>query len=234
MNAELVLQRMAEKVVAATRRTVFIRQEFRNEEQRDAARAGRCIRKAGENEVNDVVSRVVFAPGDENLLAEDAVGAVTIALRPGLQNPEIRTRMRLGQVHGAGPFTGNEFRQIDALEIIAAVGDDGFHRAHGQRRRQREGHGAGIPHFECSDIQHMRQVLAAELFRRGQAVPARFRPAAVKIGPTVRRRHLAVGELRALTVANIGERCDLFGGETASFLQDGIHEVFTEIAKHTL
>ncbi len=55
---------------------------------------------------------VVFAPGDEDLLAENAIGAVVAALGAGLQHAEVGAGMRLGQVHRAGPFAGNHLRQV--------------------------------------------------------------------------------------------------------------------------
>jgi hypothetical protein len=72
------------------------------------------------------------------------------------------------------------FSRYFCLERRAAMGAERLDGAHRQRRGEREGHGAGIPHFERCDIQHMRQGLAAERFRRRQAVPAAGDPVAVE------------------------------------------------------
>ncbi|MNI02928.1 hypothetical protein D3C73_558190 [compost metagenome] len=140
MNAELVLDRVAENVVALAERSILVDQEFRHQKQRDAARSGRCVRQTGEDQMDDVVGGVMFAPGDENLLAEDAIGAVVARLRAGLQHPEIGAGMRFRQVHGAGPLAGHHLFQKDLLEFIRAVGCERLDRAHRQCRGQREGH----------------------------------------------------------------------------------------------
>jgi hypothetical protein len=159
-----VVQRVGEEIVAGPERTVVVDEEFRHQEQRDAAGSRRRIRQAGEHQMDDVVGGVVFAPGDEDLLAEDAVGAVVAAFGAGLQHAEIGAGMRLGQVHRAGPFAGDHFGQIGLLQCVAAVGVDRLGGAHGQRRAERKRHRAGVPHFKRCNVEHMRQRLAAEFF----------------------------------------------------------------------
>ena len=168
VDAELVLQRMAVEVVASADRAIVVHKVLGHEEERDAACAGGCIGKTRENEMDDVLGDLVFAPGDVDLLAEDAVGAVIAALGAGLHDAEVRAGMGLGEVHGAGPFAGDHFRQILRLQLLGAVGGDGIDGTHGERRSERKAHGAGIPHFECCDIEHMGQPLPAEIFGRRQ------------------------------------------------------------------
>ena len=74
VDAELVLDRGADDVVARAQRAVVIDQEFGDHEQRDALDAGRGVRQARQHEMDDVLGDVVLAPGDENLRAGDAVG----------------------------------------------------------------------------------------------------------------------------------------------------------------
>ena len=76
MNAELVLDRMAARIVARAERAVVVDEELRHQEQRDAFRAGRRIGQAREHEMDDVVGEVMLAVGDEDLRAGDAIGAV--------------------------------------------------------------------------------------------------------------------------------------------------------------
>ena len=106
MHAELVLDARGKNVIARAERTVGIDHEFWNQEQRDSARAGRRIRQAREHEMHDVVGHVVIAIGDENLGALDAVGAVGLLLGAGAQRADIGAGLRLGELHGAGPFAG--------------------------------------------------------------------------------------------------------------------------------
>ncbi|MEY9770322.1 hypothetical protein ABIA14_002599 [Sinorhizobium fredii] len=231
MNAELVLERMAEEIVAGAERTVRIDEELRHEKERDALRAGWRIRQARQNKVDDVVGEVVLAPGDEDLLAEDAVGAVGAALGTGLEHAQIGAGMRLGQVHRPHPLAGDHLRQEGRLQGIGAMLLDRLDRAHRQRRTQREGHGAAVPHLHGGDMQHVRQVLAAEGFRRRQSVPAALNPAMVEVAPALRCLDRAIDEPRALPVADLAERRHLFGRKTTGFRQDRIDEILAEFAE---
>jgi len=109
------------------------------------------------------------------------------------------------------------------------MGDQRLDRAHGERRGQREGHGGGIPHFQRRDVEHMRQVLAAERFRRCQSIPAAFPPVAVEFRPAVRGLHLAVAETSALFVADLAERRHLIAGEPSRLFQDRLDQIGAQV-----
>ena len=111
VDAELVLDRMGANVIAGAGRTVGIEQKFRHQEQRNAARARRRIGQPGEHEMNDVVGEIVLAVGDEDFLALEAVGAVARALGARAQRADVGAGLRLGELHGAGPFAGHELGQ---------------------------------------------------------------------------------------------------------------------------
>src|SRR5258707_3943220 len=84
--------------------------------------------------MNDVVGHVVVAIGDEDLGALDAIAAVGRALGAGAQRADVGTGLRLGELHGAGPFAGNELLQIDLLQLVAAMGVE---RLDGTESKQR-------------------------------------------------------------------------------------------------
>ena len=92
MDAELVLDRMGAHVVARAERAVGIEQEFRHQEQRNAARAGRRVGQACQHEMDDVVGEIMLAIGDKDLLPGDAIGAVAGALGAGAQVRRRRSR----------------------------------------------------------------------------------------------------------------------------------------------
>ena len=64
--------------------------------------------QARQHEMDDVLGHVVLAIGDENLGAEELVGSIGLRLGPGLERAKVGARLRLGQVHRAGPFAGDE------------------------------------------------------------------------------------------------------------------------------
>jgi hypothetical protein len=108
LDAELVFDRHAMRVVARAQRTVGVDQELRHDEQRDALHARRRVRRARQHEVDDVLGHVVFAVGDEDLGAEDLIGAVALRLGAGAHGGQVGAGLRFGQVHGAGPFAGDQ------------------------------------------------------------------------------------------------------------------------------
>ena len=90
---------------------------------------------AGEHEMDDVGRQIMLAPGDEYLLAADRVGAIGLRNGPGGERAEIRASLRLGKVHRAGPFAGDQLAEIKRLLIWRAVllqRLDGAERKHRQ------------------------------------------------------------------------------------------------------
>src|SRR5690606_41096444 len=71
---------------------------------------------------------VVLASRNKDLGTSDAVAAVGIRLSLGAQDTQVGTAMGLGQTHGAGPNTGNQLGQVDALLLFGTMG---FHRRNG-------------------------------------------------------------------------------------------------------
>ncbi len=57
MDAELVLDGVAMQVVAAAEGAIIVHEELRHEEERDALRALRRIRKARKHQMDDVVGK---------------------------------------------------------------------------------------------------------------------------------------------------------------------------------
>src|SRR6266849_10219438 len=122
MHAELVLDAAGVDVVARAERAIGVDQEFWNQEQRNALGARRRIRQSRQHEMHDVIGHVVIAIGDENLGAGDAIAAVGSALGAGAQRADVRSRLRLGELHGAGPLAGHQLFEIDLFQLNAAVG----------------------------------------------------------------------------------------------------------------
>ena len=173
MDAELVFDRMGAHVVARAERAVGVEQKLGHQEQRNAARAGRRVGQAREHEVDDVIGQVVLAVGDEDFLTLDAIAAIAGALGAGAQRADVGACLRLGELHRAGPFAGDEFFEIGALELFAAVGVERVDRAHGQQRANAERHRGGVPHLCACGIDDLRQPLAAPFDRARQGRSSR-------------------------------------------------------------
>ena len=230
MHAELVLDAAGVDVVARAERAVGIDQEFRNQKQRNALGARGRIGQSRQHEMHDVVAHVVLAIGDEDLGALDAIAAVGRALGAGAQRADVGAGLRLGELHGAGPFAGDQLRQIDLLQLVAAMGLERLDRAQRQQRAEAEGDVRRTPDFGAGRVDRERQALAAERLGAGYRVPARRGPALVGVGPAGRGGDLAGVERDAVLVADLVERRQHVGGEFAGFLQHGCRNVGVEVA----
>ena len=231
VDAELVLEARAAHVVALAERAVRLDQELGNEEQREAARAGGRVGQAREHEVDDVVGEVVLAVGDEDLLAEDAVGSVLGALGAALDRIEVGARLRLGQVHRAGPFAADHAAHVGLAQFGARMDGERADRALGQQRAEREAHRGAVPDFAAGEIDRMRQAHAAVLGRGRHARPARLRPAPVGLAKTLGRGHAPVLAARAFEIAGAVERRDHVGREAPGLADDGRDGLRVELAE---
>ena len=81
--------------------------------------------------MDDVVGEIVFAEADEDLLPANAI-VIAFGNSTGAQQRQIRPRLRLGQVHGAGPFPGDQPRQILLLLRLDPAQKDRLDRPLGQ------------------------------------------------------------------------------------------------------
>ena len=131
-------------------------------------------RRARQHQVDDVVRHVVFAVGDEYLGAEQLICGCAILLRhrPRAHQRQIGPGLRFGQVHGAGPFAVDHFRQVSGFLRIAAGGHQRFDHAIGQQRAQRERQAGGIEHFDARRRHQFRQALPAEFDGMLHSLPA--------------------------------------------------------------
>ena len=75
MDAQLVFDADAFEIIAAA-----IGEEFGTQEQADALGTSRCFGQPGEDEMDDIAGDIMFAPGDVDLGALDAIASVRMRL----------------------------------------------------------------------------------------------------------------------------------------------------------
>ncbi len=124
VDAHLLLDLADRDAVARAKRAVLVHEELRHDKQRDTFDPVRTTRNFCQHQVNDVVRHVVIASRDENLLAGNLIGTVALRFGLGAHQAQIRAAMRLGQVHGAGPFAGHHLGQVFGLLRVGAMGMD--------------------------------------------------------------------------------------------------------------
>jgi len=112
--------------------------------KRNAFDAFRCVGRARENEVHDVLAHVVLAPRDEYLRpAQPVVVAFANGLRANSR--QIGTGLRLGQVHRPAPFARSELRHEQRLLLGRSVMAERFEHTGSQHRRKTERHVRAVP-----------------------------------------------------------------------------------------
>ena len=222
LDAHLVLEGGAQHAVAHAGFAGRVGQEFGDQEQADAFDAGRGVQQAGEDEVDDVLGQVVFAGGDEDLVAGDAVGAVVLRGGLGAQQAEIGAAMGFGEAHGAGPGAGDHLGEVELLQLVAGVVEDRLIGAMGQAGIEAEAHVGGARHLLDLLVDDFRQALTAVLRRGGQRGPAAFAELAVRVLKPGGRADDAVFVGAAFLVAAGVQRQQHALGEFAGFFQDGV------------
>ena len=147
--------------------------ELRHDEQRNAAHAGRRSIDARQHHVHDVLGQVVLAVGDEDLLAVEPV-VRSGGRGAGAHLREIAARLRLGQVHGAGPLAAHHLRQVQLFLLRRTEVLDGFDGALREHRAKLEREVRSGPDLFDRGAEHGRHVLAAEFRLASQRRPAVF------------------------------------------------------------
>ena len=133
MDTELVFDRNTLHIVALADRPVGVHQKLRHDEHRNALDACRCSVDTGQHEMDRVGREIVITVSDEDLLAEETV-MISIGLRTSPNRSEVRTCLRLGEVHRAGPLAAHHLGEIKVLLFFRAVLFDRFDGTLGQHR----------------------------------------------------------------------------------------------------
>ena len=226
VNAELVLDRHAAEVV---RRAIL--HELGHEEQRYAARAGRRVGQAGEDEVHDIVGKVVVAEGDEDLLAGDPVAAVADRLCAALQRPHVGTGLGLGEVHRASPFAGDELGQPGRLQVGRAMMLQRLDCAGGQHHAEREAHIGRAQILHDDDGEGQRQTLPAEFGGARDRPPTALDIAAIGLSKPLRHGDALGRPARADLVADPVQRREHARSELAGALDDRIDHIVRRLGE---
>ena len=207
VQPHLVLDRDDADVVGLPRIAVAVQPHLRHQEQRNPARPRRGIRRAGEDEMDDVVRHVVIAERDVDLRPLDRPPAVIQRRRLRPQRADIAARLWLGQVHRPRPFAGGEPRQIRRLLFGGAMMRERLDRPDGQRRAQRERHVGPAQRLQHRGLQREGQALTAPFFRHPDRAPAAGDVIGIGLFVPGRHHDASGGPGRADRVADARQRC---------------------------
>ena len=183
--------------------------------------------------MDDVLGHVVLTVGDENLLPGDAEAArLCTGLRHGARahQREIRAGLRLGQVHGAGPFARDHVGKISGALLPGAGEQDGLDRAVSEQRTQRERQIGAVDHFDAGGRHQLGQALAAEVSGVVQTLPAAFAKLLEGCLEARGRGDRAIGVMHtALDIATAVQGREHLAAEFGVFFEDRIHRLFGRV-----
>ena len=214
VQAHLFLDALAHDRIAGT-----LRQDFRRQEQRQALGAGQGVRQARQHQVHDVVRQVVFAAGDEDLGAADAVTSIVLRCGACPHQPEVAAGLRLGQAHGGEPFAAGELAQVAGFERVAAMVAQAFVGAVQQARRHGPAMVGRAQPFVQHAFQHAGQALSAVLGSAGQCRPAGLPERLVGVAESRRHGDPAGFEAAAHLVSHRRQWRNHLADEFRRFLQ---------------
>ena len=222
LDTHLFLDGTTAELVALAQGTIVVHHELGHQEQGNTLRSFGSVRELGQHQMDDVLSHVVLAPGNEDLGASYVEGAVVVRLGLGTDNAQVGTRVRLGQVHGAGPYARVHVGQVFLFQFLAAMGIQGQAGTGGQHRSQAEGHVGALHHFFKLGHQRFRHAHTAKIGVAAEAVPATFHDGLVGFFETFRSGNFAFVPLTALLVRLAVQGCQHATGDLARFLKDRI------------
>mmetsp|Transcript_42313 Transcript_42313/g.99245 ORF Transcript_42313/g.99245 Transcript_42313/m.99245 type:complete len:666 (-) Transcript_42313:1086-3083(-) len=231
LDAHLVLDGHAMRIVAGTERAVGVDEELRHDEQADALHALRRAGDAGQHEVDDVVGHVVLTVGDEDLGAEDLVAAIRLRLGARAHQGQVGTGLRLGEVHRARPAAFQQRRDEGGLLLGAAGGQQCLDGTVGQQRAQRKAHVGRLQHLVAGRGDGLGRALAAEVGRVLQALPAALGVGTERVLEARRRRDLAVLPERGALVAFPVQRGNDVLGQLGALFQHGTGRVEAKVGE---
>jgi hypothetical protein len=90
------------------------------------------------------------------LVPTGASGRRASPLGAGAQRADVGAGLRLGKLHGAGPFAGNESFQIDLFQLLAAMGVERLDGGERQERAETEGDVRRTPDFGAGRVDRHR------------------------------------------------------------------------------
>ena len=221
-DTQLVLNAHAMHIIARAQTAICVDHEFRHDKQADAFDAFGRTAHAREHQMHDVLGHVVLTIGDVNFGAEHFVSAIGLRLCARTYQRQIRTGLRLGQVHGAGPFAADQFVQVSDFQFIAPCGQQGFDRAVGQQRTERETQAGRIQHFNAGSANGFRQALTTAIDGVLQTLPAAFGILLIGLLEAGRCCYMTVFQTGGLFVAFPVEGSHHILVETRAFFQHGL------------
>src|SRR5690554_3360410 len=229
VDTHLVLQGATGNGVALTGRTVFVRQLLGHDKQGATLGAFRCARQTCKYDVDDVLGHVVLTGRDKDLGASDAVGIVSVRLGLSTQGNQLRTTVRLGQTHGAGPLTADQLGQIGLLLVFGAVLFDGVGGTVAQARIQAPGPVGGTDHFTDHQANGVRQALTTVVGVGSHGRPATFNVLLVGFFEASRGFHTVFASGTAFLVTYLVQRRQYLLTELGALLDDGINHIRSRV-----
>ena len=223
MNPQLVLEGKDLVVVAFAGFAAVVEDELGDNEHRDPPGAGCGIGEPCQHEMDDVLGQVLITPGDEDLGAEQPVGAIVLGNCLGAKRTEVGAGVGLGEIHGAGPFTTNQLLHVGVPSSSSEPWNRSASTAPwvsvGHKRKR---HVRRLEQLFDDNPDQVGEAAPTPLFRKVGSGPSRVDELPVRLFETVGSAHGPVlGQHRTLAVADLIEGGHDLGEEPTRFFEEG-------------
>ena len=231
VDAHFFFKTGALNVVEFSNAAVLVNQEFGNKKEGYAFGAGGSSFDAGQNRMDDVVRQVMVSAGDEYFVAGDGVGAVIILFGCGGKCAHVGACFRLGETHGACPFSGVDVFQEDFFLSFRAKLLNKFATSMGESGVHHEGAVGTGEHLACSNGQRAGHALSTVVRVVAHGEPFPFAEEFVGFVKGFRYGHLALFQGAPLFVSLFLSGQNLFDGKVSGLAHNHINGFFVKICK---
>ena len=128
-DAHFVFDADAVDVIALTKAAIGIDHELRHHKQTDTFHTFGSTLNTRQHQVNDVVGHVMLTIGDVDFGAKNFKCPIGQRFCARANQSQIRTCLRLCQVHGASPLTRDQFLEVNVFQIVRARCQECFNGA---------------------------------------------------------------------------------------------------------
>ena len=175
--------------------------------------------------MNNVFGEIVLSERDVNFLTKQTVKTIRLRHGASCHQRQIRTGLRLGQIHCARPSSTHERLDIRLFLSVRASQQQGLDHAICQHRAQRKRDIRSVQIFSRGGRKQLGQPLTSPLLWVSKTLPAAFYELFKRFVNCTRHAHLSGITYWRFAITDAVGRRDNLRGEFRILLEDRINQV---------